>query len=280
LEPYARFDGSEHSFYLIRNPFPEERVHPGPYRIGKLVEDTNIYRVGHPLAQRIIQECKARDLPVRELTLDYSGTPTKVTILESLVGRSGWLHVSCVTVTAFETEDFVIPVGMCDDGTLLDVDQCCRLFSLNGTCEETTPPTETNDDPAQSKLRKRLARVKKELLEDIGTKNAHYFEMELDKLDKWGEDKRASLRIALKELDDEIKELKKEARLAPNLPEKLPLERKRRQLEAKRDEAWRDYDAAAKEIDRMKDELIDEIEKKLQHNVVEEELFTVHWKII
>ena len=35
LQPYAEFDGSENSFMLTRNPFPEEHIHPGPYRIGK-----------------------------------------------------------------------------------------------------------------------------------------------------------------------------------------------------------------------------------------------------
>ncbi len=58
LEPYARFDHHEGSFYLVNNPFPEENIHPGPYKIGKNVEDANNYRIGHSLAQRIIDQCK------------------------------------------------------------------------------------------------------------------------------------------------------------------------------------------------------------------------------
>ena len=54
-------------------------------------------------------------------------------------------------------------------------------------------------------------------------RNSNYFEIELEKLDKWGEDRRNSLKITLKDLDAEIKELKRNARLAPNLPEKLKL---------------------------------------------------------
>jgi ABC-type phosphate transport system auxiliary subunit len=68
--------------------------------------------------------------------------------------------------------------------------------------------------------------------------------------------------------------------LAPNLPEKLRLEKERRQLEGKRDEAWREYDQSAREIEKRKDELIDEIEKKLKQSITEQELFTIRWKIV
>jgi len=70
------------------------------------------------------------------------------------------------------------------------------------------------------------------------------------------------------------------ARLAPNLPEKLQHEKEKRQLEGKRDEAWREYDGAARDIEKKKDQLIDEIEKKLKQEVTEQELFTIRWKIL
>src|SRR5208337_326613 len=39
LSSYARFDSSGYSFQLERNPFPGETIHPGPYRMGRDVED-------------------------------------------------------------------------------------------------------------------------------------------------------------------------------------------------------------------------------------------------
>jgi len=108
----------------------------------------------------------------------------------------------------------------------------------------------------------------------------NYFELELEKLDKWGEDRRNSLKVNLKELDDQIKDFKKQARLAPNLPEKLKLEKERKKLETERDTAWRDYDGAAKEIEQSKDQLIDNIEKRLNQDIKEEDLFLIRWKIL
>jgi hypothetical protein len=68
--------------------------------------------------------------------------------------------------------------------------------------------------------------------------------------------------------------------LAPNLPDKLKHQHTRKDLETKRDAAWRDYDRAAKEVEARKDRLMDEIEKKLEQQLAEEPLFTLRWKIV
>ena len=119
-----------------------------------------------------------------------------------------------------------------------------------------------------------------ELLEALAAKNGQWFDTETDKLDRWADDRRSALKVELEELDQEIKETKKSARLAPNLPEKLELQRKLRGLETKRDEAWRAYDAAGRDIDRQKDALLDEISRRLEQKTECKTLFTVRWKMI
>jgi hypothetical protein len=57
------------------------------------------------------------------------------------------------------------------------------------------------------------------------------------------------------------------------------LERERRTLETKRDEAWKEYEAASREVEKRKDSLIDEVEKKLQQSITETELFSFRWRI-
>ena len=89
LEPYAHFAIDEHSFTLRENPFVGEKIHPGPYKLGKNIDDVNIYGVGHPLAQRIIGETKSLSLVVQELVFNYSDSIKKINILESLVAKSG-----------------------------------------------------------------------------------------------------------------------------------------------------------------------------------------------
>ena len=117
------------------------------------------------------------------------------------------------------------------------------------------------------------------LLEETTTRNGHWFDVEMDKLDRWAEDRRTSLKAELAELDEALKEAKKAARLAPTLPEKLDRQRAARTLEAKREDAWRAYDQASREIDRQKDALLDEISRRLEQRIEQEPLFALHWHL-
>ncbi|MDB6024529.1 MAG: SNF2-related protein [Verrucomicrobiales bacterium] len=278
LRDCAKFEEGKNNFVLTSNPFPEEKIHPGPYRSGKNVEDANLYRMGHPLAQRIIRMCKEAATPDVNITFNYSGTGRNIAAVEGLCGKSGWLVVQKLSVTAFETEDHLLLAGLLDDGKALDDEQCRRLLTLRGT----ESPIEDVGELAVrgSQLGGLLSVHRQTIFEDLNKKNGSYFEGELDKLDRWGEDQRASLKVALKELEDKIKDTRRNARLAGNLPDKLKLEREKRQLDSKRDESWRQYEQAAKEIETQKDGLMDEVEKRLQQHSTENNLFTIRWKLL
>ena len=275
LRDYAQFEDGKNAFVLARNPFPEETIHPGPYRSGKNVEDANLYRIGHPLAQRIIEKCKDLATPEAELIFNYSNTGRIISVIEPLCGKSGRLTVQKVTVTAFETEDHILVAGVTDDGKSLNDEQCHRLMTLPATANT----LDTSDDARENQLRDLLNENRQNIFVKLETKNASYFEGELDKLDRWGEDQRASLKLALKELEDQIKDTRRSARLAGSLPEKLKLEREKRGLDSKRDEAWKKYEQAAKDIEAKKDGLMDEVEKRLKQQINEQSLFTIRWQV-
>ena len=277
LRDCAEFEDGKNAFVLRRNPFPDESIHPGPYRTGKNVEDVNLYRVGHPLAQRIIEKCRALPTPDAELVFDYSGSRRNISVLEPLKGKSGWLAATSLSISAFETEDHVLLAGVADDGKPLEVEQCRRLFTLSATGSLLF--LGDGDDSRDGQLRELIERQQKSILAVLGDKNAHYFENELDKLDRWGEDQRNSLKVTLKELEDKIKEVRRNTRIAPNLPEKLQLEREKRQLETRRDEAWKQYENAAKAIENRKDAVLDDVENRLQQQMSEKALFKIRWVV-
>jgi hypothetical protein len=60
---------------------------------------------------------------------------------------------------------------------------------------------------------------------------------------------------------------------------KLKLEREKRNIETNRNEAWKEYEQAAREIEKRKDSLIDEVEKKLAQQLTQKELFTIRWRL-
>ena len=275
LADYANFDGDHYSFYLTRNPFPGETIHPGPYRLGKNIEEANTYRVGHPLAQRVLAQAMALAPPPAEVVFDYSGSRKNIAALAPLIGQSGWLTCSRFGVQSLESEDTLILAGFTDNQEPLDESACRRLFDLPGWTNG-TPAVPT---PVQASLTDAIARRQAEFLEALSAKNGHWFDTEMEKLDRWADDRRTALKAELEELDQEIKETKKSARLAPNLPEKLELQRKLRGLETKRDEAWRAYDTASRDIDRQKDALLDEISRRLEQKTECNPLFLLRWTL-
>jgi superfamily II DNA or RNA helicase len=275
LAAFAEFNEHEYSFFLTKNPFPGETIHAGPYRLGKNVEDANTFRVGHPLAQRILAQAKALSLTPSEVVFDYSGSSKNIAVVAPLVGKSGWLACSRLSVHSLETEESIILAGVTDDGQPLDEGQSRRFFDLQAkTAGAVTVPAEIRTVLADA-----VARRQNESLAAMAAKNGEWFDTEMDKLDRWAEDRRIALKAELDELDQSIKDTKRAARLAPNLPEKLELQRKLRNLEIKRDEAWRSYDAASRDVDRQKDALLDEISRRLEQKAECSELFTVRWRV-
>ena len=277
LAPYADFASDDHSFMLRKNPFPQEKIHPGPYRIGKNIEDANTYRVGHPLARLIIETCKAPSLPPQALTFHYSITPKKISILEPLMNKAGWLSVVNLTIHSFETEDHLLFCGLCDDGTELDDEMCRRMFALSATVN---PVESLKDDQAMSRLREFAHRRETQILQENMERNSGFFDTEMGKLEKWAEDLKGSLEIELKELDKEIKFRKTEAKKIPNLEEKINAQRQIKELEKKRNTLRMNLYQAQDEVDVRKEKLIEDIEARLQQKLERSELFLIRWKII
>lgn len=228
----AKFDDDYLTFILSACPAGVD-VPVGSYFLSKLGIDGHRYRLGHPLAQHLIGVAGSRKLNGANLTFDYTAWPQTAVAIAPLVGKEGTLVAHKLSIRGSDDQDHIILAAMTDDGASIDPAAAKRLFELpvrkSGAVDVRLPDTvkATVDTQRQS------------ILDDMAARQSEWFDDEIDKLDNWAEDKRAGLKADLKELDDEIKAIKKEVRQTGNLPDKLALQRKARALEAKRDEAWR-----------------------------------------
>lgn len=98
--------------------------------MGKNVEDVHLYRPRHPLAKRIIEEVKKYELEPVEIVFDYSNYGSKISSIESLVGKNGYMKISRITVSALDTEDEILCSGILDDGTQIDPDALLKIWKL------------------------------------------------------------------------------------------------------------------------------------------------------
>jgi superfamily II DNA or RNA helicase len=273
LADVADFDDGKHMFALRENPFPGEVIHAGPYRLGRPGDDgANVYRLGHPLAQRILEGTKTMPLPTVDVMFRLD---KKITILEPLRGQAGWLTLRSVTLSALDDEEELVFAAVRDDAAPLDPEQCRRLFDLNATAGD----GRNTEDSTKAALDASFAHAKQLVADEAGRRNGAWFEGEIDKLDRWADDLRATLKAELTDAEDALKAAKRAARTAQTLPEKLALQREVHKHETKRDEAWREYDRAGREIDARKDTLLDDVARRLGQRADERELFTIRWNL-
>jgi len=272
LAKLAKFDDDYLSFNLKSVP-KGAQASAGQYYMTKQGLDGHRYRLGHPLAQHVMADAATRALNGANFIFDYGAWVQKSVALEPFVGSSGTLTAHKMSIRGADDQDHIIIAAITDDGRRIDGKAALRLFELpseNVGAATLTIPTSLDET---------IKSERQSILEALAARQSTWFDQEMEKLDSWAEDKRAGLKADLKDLDDQIKAMKKEVRQIGNLPEKLALQRKARTLETARDDAWRAYDAAAKEIETQKDGLLDQVEERLGQDVSDEPLFAIRWSI-
>jgi len=288
LTPFATFNHTENSFYLNQNPFEGEVINSGPYKVGKKHigekheveapnDNDNIYRVGHPLAQKVIDRCRSVNLPSHELIFNYTDSDVKISIIEDLVGKKGWLQAKQITISSFEMEDHILFAAIDDEGNTLEPEQCKRLFAL---AAEVKSEEANISDEISNLFNQAYNNQYTTIAEENSQRNHVFFDEEVDKLEKWSDDVRNSIKFEIKELDKEIKTRKTEARKLLNLEQKIKEQRIIKELEKKlADKRYFQYQNEDN-IEIKKDNLLDEIEKRLKQQTTEQQLFTIRWKVI
>jgi adenine-specific DNA-methyltransferase len=274
LHQHADFLPDQTSFRLQSRPTTSSAIPLGLYRIGRHVEDAHVFRIGHPLAQHILETAASKELPEAEIAFDYSGQPLKISILEPLIGTSGYLSLARLSVESFEEEDHLIFAAITDDGMQLDGEQAQRLFSLPGVCHALS-----NAIPCRDRLQDLREVESGRVIEAISARNTVFFDEEMDKLEKWADDLKSGLEFELKELDREIKFLKTESKKILKLDEKLKAQKDIKELEKKRNTKRRTLFEAQDEIDGRKEGLIEGVEIRLRQQIKTNAIFTIHWQL-
>lgn len=272
----AEFSEHEYSFALRNNPFPDAQIDPGPYKIGKNVEDAHVYRPGHSLAQQILQKVKNTQLENAEVTFDYSNNPTIISILQPFVGRSGLLKVSNHTVEAFETEDIMVLSAIDDNGETIDPEIVEKLLSLSAQVTRNISLTSVDHNTLDQLDERTMSSIAVKITERNGT----FFDDEVDKLDNWADDVKKALDLDLRKLEIDIKTAKTNAKKMIDLADKLKAQKGIKSMEAERNEKRKQQFEAHDQVEQRKESLIDKVEAQLKQRASSEELFIIRWKVV
>ncbi|MFS3137015.1 SNF2-related protein [Gluconacetobacter sacchari] len=255
----------------------ENRALPtGLYELPRRSGEAHFFRLNHPLGQAIITRARARDLPVSEVIFDYTAHEGRISVIESWVGKSGWMTAVLLSVDALgQSEDHLLLAARSDDGEILSDETSSRLLTIGAIVGvDTVVPHHI-----ESELSGQLAARQDQIRQGISERNARFFEMEAEKLDGWADDLKVGLERELKELDRQIKEARRVATVALTLEEKLAGQKAVKALERERTTKRRSLFDAQDKIDEQRTELITQIEGKLEQNIRLQSLFTIRWGV-
>lgn len=236
----------------------------------------HLYRLSHPLGQFVLENAKGLDTPIQEVAFDITNNPTKISVVENLKGRSGFLTLNQLTVKSYEEEEYLLFSGFDDDGNSIDQETMDKLFSCGGSIvgDTETPGVSENRLVADSEQH-----AKATISKSLEQNNKYFFEAR-EKLEKWAEDMVVSAEKALRDTKERIKELRRQAKQAVTLEEQHQILEKTRELERRQRKQRQEIFDVEDEIMDKRDSLIDQLEKRLAQEVHHERIFSLRWRVI
>ena len=279
LHDRARFDEQSYAFSLTTPPAGIAQLAPvGRYQLirGAAQPDmlAHAYRLSHPLGEWSIATSLNAATPVATVKLDYDQHGARVSVIERLRGKSGWLTLARLEVTAFETTEALLFSGLTDDGQVLDQETCEKLMAL---------PAAGKPAPLQEFVPKTLLANSQQAvaatISGVLEANQRLFHEERDKLERWADDKLLAAEEALKNTKARIAQLKRDARKAATLQEQDGIQRELSELERKQRRLRQEIFAVEDEIIAKRDALIASLQQRLQEKTSHETLFSIRWQV-
>lgn len=230
----------------------------------------------HFLAWDLVKHAKTYELESTHLEFQYNQLVGQYAALKELVGQTGDLAVFNLTFSynlgkTSSSQLFVI--AKTDSGQKLSKENAAHLLCI--PANETALDKSINEHDLAAQMDAEVA--EQTLLKEEELDN--YLEQESSKLERWAQDRRKALMETVDELDEQIRQLKKDARQLASTKDKIEAKKTLRKLERKRDDALTEYHSAKKEIELEEDKLLDEVSEKLQLSCKLTKLFSTRWTL-
>jgi len=124
-----------------------------------------------------------------------------------------------------------------------------------------------------------LTTARNDIIKLVNSRNLVFFDDEVNKLDHWADDLKFGLELSIKDIDQQIKEVRRNAKIAPTLAEKLSWQKQQQELERARNKQRKELFDRQDEIDERREVLIGQLESKLNQKTEVEDLFTIRWSL-
>lgn len=285
LDAQAYFDDTTLAFDLTQPPrddIPAGRYHliskaqPHDSDTGKEEPSRFLYRLSHPLGQYVLDKAKKIETPTAEVYFDVSNHPARLAVVETLRGKGGYLTLTCLTIDSYEREEYLLFSGFTDDGAALDQETMEKLFSCSGHVAGSVMIGKASAERLAAEAARHMQATVSRSLEQNNT----YFNEAREKLEKWADDMVSAAEKALMDTKEQIKALRRQARQAETLEEQRQIQENIRKLERQQHRQRQEIFKVEDEIMEKRDQLINQLEKRLAQRTSTETLFTIRWAVV
>jgi predicted RNA-binding protein with RPS1 domain len=278
LARQAEFDDHTLKFKL-KEP-PADGIPRGEYRlISKKHSNPDgafLYRLSHPLGEYVIQTGLMAETPGAEVVFDITHHPVKLSPVQSLKGRNGWLALEQLTIETCDTEDYLLFSGFDDSGADITQEEMEKLFQCGGKTGGSLSLPVDVAHRLEQEARRHAQGVSAQSLE---RNNVHFNEAR-EQLYKWAEDMELAAQKDLQQTKEQIKGLSREARKAVTLQEQESIQLRIQELEKKKRRQRQNIFVVEDEIAYKRGQLIEDLEKKIARKVSCQQLFTIKWSVV
>lgn len=281
LDGRATFDHQRHALHLPSPP--AAGIPSGHYRListartddGTPDPGAHLLRLSSPLGEWILNTAKDAQPSTSEVVFHASTHAKKITLLQELVGQSGWMQVDKLTMESDAREEFLLITAVSDAGQNLDREVTDRMFDL-----ATSEGARVDLNAATAE---RLAGDAEQLAQATITRvsansNARFKEI-LNGIHQWAEDRIVAAENELDLIKRELRAAIKATDLAENLQQQQDAQDRITQLKQRKNRKIRELDALEVQIEEDRQKLIAQLKAKAAQSTSTQTLFVLRWHI-
>ncbi|MCK5083762.1 MAG: DEAD/DEAH box helicase [Candidatus Omnitrophica bacterium] len=276
LKDSADFEPSDFIFNL-KQSF-SDNIRTGRYQlISKFKNDNRAmpYRMSDVLGEHVLDQAKQLPMQEAEIVFDISNHPVKISVVEALIGKTGSMILSKLTVNSFETDEYLLFNAF--DGRDKDIhpEVCAKMFECDAQVN-----TKNLEAQIKEKLQQNAQIHIDSTINHVMERNNTFYQEECERLFRWSDDLEASAEKELKDTKNKLRLLNREMRASTSVQEKHDIELKIKETEKiQRRQRQRIFDVQD-EIEAKRDMLIEKLQTKMKQKTQSETLFLIQWKVV
>ena len=273
----ANFNSEDPRVFVLVDS-PRFDIPTGAYGLKGEDSDSGVmtYRPNSALGEWVIEEAKRLATPPAEVTFDLAAYRGKLSAVEALRGREGWLRLDRVTLKSLDREDFLLFSARTAEGEFVDPEIVGSMFKLG----QSTAAVDTPDARTAERLEANARQYAKATASQVAEENNVHFKEATDKILRWSEDQIAAATHRIETLRARQFEVERQIRHARTLDEQMPLQKELDQIRREVRRARANVTTIEDETDQKRSRLLDALQRKLVPEVEREELFTLKWRVI